>query len=93
VARKRGVIVRLTPTAPSYVCVDNAHGRILFSGTLSTPMHFTGHHIRVNIGLNSVVMKVDGRRVNITQSPAGYDIDLHHVIFLPSGRRPCSGGG
>jgi hypothetical protein len=88
--RHRTVTVRLSPTAPGFVCVDDAHGKILFSGTLATPASYTGRHIRVALGLPAPRMSVDGRNVPVTDAPTGYDINIHHVFVLPPKRRPCA---
>ena len=82
--------VRLRPAAPSFVCVDNGRGKVLFSGTASAPLRFRGRHIRVNIGLATTRLTVNGREIPINSSPAGYDINIHHVLVLPEGKRPCA---
>jgi hypothetical protein len=91
-ASGRGVSVRVNAADPSFVCVDNGRGKVLYRGTLTGTRTFTGHHIRVNIAKDTVVLQVDGRRIRLAQSPTGYDINLHHVIHLPAAGRPCPTG-
>jgi hypothetical protein len=73
--------VSLTPSQPSYLCVDDGAGRQLFSGTLTTRRVFRARKLRLNIGLSSVTMRVDGRRVPLSGSPTGY-------LVLPGGKAP-----
>ena len=46
------MIVRVSPTVPTYVCVDSGAGTpMMFEGILDTPSAFRGgHRLRVNLG-------------------------------------------
>lgn len=89
-AARRRVVVSLTASAPTYLCVDDAAGHRLFGGTLTGKRTFRGRRIRVNIGLDSVVMRVNGTRVPLNGSPTGYLLQAGGKApqYLPLGQRP-----
>ncbi|HWH95568.1 MAG TPA: hypothetical protein VNT03_17035, partial [Baekduia sp.] len=62
----------------------------LFSGTLSGKDVFKAHRVRMNIGLASTKVTVNGNPVRLDGSPAGLDITrAGGAKALPSGSRPC----
>lgn len=89
-AAKRRVVVSLTPAEPTYVCIDDAHGTRVFGGTLAQRKTFRGRRLRLNIGLNSVTVKVDGKRLALAGSPSGYLVQAggRTPQYLPLGQRP-----
>lgn len=87
----RGVTVRLVPgPQASYLCVDRGPGTPRTETTLSAPMTFKGRRIRINVGLSSVHVTVNGRPFALSGSPTGYDISLKKRAYLPRGQRPCA---
>jgi hypothetical protein len=88
---RRTVTVRVNALGrPSFVCADDGAGHQLFSGILSDARVFRGHHIRLNIGLASTRVKVNGKVVALDGSPAGLDISRRGARPLPLGQRPCA---
>ncbi len=89
-AARRLVTVRLTPAAATFLCVDDGAGRQLFNGTLSTSRTFKGRRVRLNVGLASTRVTIDGKPYALSGSPAGVDITRTGAVPLPLGNRPCS---
>jgi uncharacterized protein DUF4115 len=96
--RRRGprpatLSVRVPTTVPSYVCVDDGHGKILFTGVLTAGRHmsFRRPHLRLNVGNASVRILVNGNTYRIPLSPFGLDVLPDRVSFLPAALRPCTG--
>jgi hypothetical protein len=88
---RRTVTVRVNALGrPSFVCADDGAGHQLFSGILSDARVFRGRHIRLNIGLASTRVKVNGKVVALDGSPAGLDITPRGARPLPLGQRPCA---
>ncbi|WP_155892174.1 hypothetical protein [Conexibacter woesei] len=90
-AASRQVTVRVDATGrPTFLCVDDGKGNDLFSGTLSGKKVFRGRRIRMNIGLASTVITVNGNPVRLNGSPDGLDITrAGGAKTLPLGQRPC----
>jgi hypothetical protein len=86
------VTVRVDPSArPSFVCVDDGRGHQLFGGILAEAKTFKARRVRLNVGLNTTVVTVDGKPVPLAESPAGLDVTrAHGALPLPLGQRPCS---
>ena len=85
------VVVRLVPgPQASYLCVDHGPGTPTTETTLSAPLTFRGKRIRLNVGLSSVNVTVNGKPFKLAFSPSGYDIGLKKRTFLPQGQRPCA---
>ncbi|WP_372791162.1 hypothetical protein [Paraconexibacter sp.] len=89
-AARRRVTVRLTPAEPTFLCVDDGAGRQLFNGTLTSRRTFTGRRIRLNVGLASTRVTINGERYRLSGSPDGVDITRTRRTPLPLGQRPCS---
>jgi hypothetical protein len=86
-----GVTVRVDASVrPTFLCVDNAHGTVLFSGTLTGKKVFRAKRVRMNIGLASTRITVNGVPVRLDGSPAGLDITRKGgARNLALGQRPC----
>jgi len=90
-AAGKGVTVRVDASIrPTFLCVDNGNGTTMFSGTLSGKKVFRAKHVRMNIGLASTRITVNGNPVRIDGSPAGLDITRKGgARSLALGQRPC----
>jgi hypothetical protein len=90
-AASRQVTVRVDATGrPTFLCVDDGKGNDLFGGTLSGKKVFRGKRIRMNIGLMSTQVTVNGNPVRLNGSPDGLDITrAGGAKQLPLGQRPC----
>jgi hypothetical protein len=90
-AAPKQVVVRLVPTdQASYLCVDHGPGTPTTETTLATPLTFKGKRVRINVGLSSVRVTVNGKPFALAFSPSGYDIRVNKRSFLPQGQRPCA---
>jgi hypothetical protein len=85
------VTVRVDATGtPTFLCVDDGSGKVLFSGTLSGKDVYKAKRVRMNIGLKSTRVTVNGNPIRLDGSPAGLDITRKGgAKALPSGNRPC----
>jgi hypothetical protein len=90
-AAGKGVTVRVDASVrPTFLCVDNGHGTMMFSGTLTGKKVFRAKRVRMNIGLASTRVTVNGNAVRLDGSPAGLDITRKGgARSLPLGQRPC----
>ncbi|QEC48896.1 hypothetical protein FSW04_15815 [Baekduia soli] len=76
---------------PTFLCVDDGAGTELFNGTLDGVKVFTERRVRLNIGLASTRVTVDGNALVLAGSPAGFDITRRGgARELPLGQRPCA---
>jgi cytoskeletal protein RodZ len=85
------VRLRLVPAEPTYACVVDGSGKMLFGGTLSEPRNFKSKRIRINLGRTSVTVTVNKKRLRIPPSsdPVGYDLRAGKKPKpLPLGQRP-----
>ena len=90
-AAPKQVVVRLVPgDQASYLCVDHGAGTPATETTLSSPLTFRGKRVRINVGLSSVHVTVNGKPFALAFSPSGYDIGVNKRTFLPQGQRPCA---
>jgi hypothetical protein len=90
-APPKQVVVKLVPTSQaSYLCVDHGPGTATTETTLSSPLTFRGKRVRLNVGLSSVNVTVNGKPFKLAFSPSGYDIRVKKRSFLPQGQRPCA---
>jgi hypothetical protein len=89
--RPATVTVRVSAlTRPTFLCVEDGAGNQLFGGTLSGTQTFKAKLLRLNIGLASTAVSVNGRPVPLGGSPAGLEISRKGgTRTLPLGRRPC----
>jgi hypothetical protein len=89
--KPKGVTVRLVPgPQASYLCVDHGPGTAEIETTLSAPQTFKGKRVRLNVGLSSVSVTVNGKPFALSGSPTGYDLTRTKRTFLPQGLRPCA---
>jgi hypothetical protein len=90
-AAGKGVTVRVDASIrPTFLCVDNGHGTTMFSGTLTGKKVFRAKRVRMNIGLASTRITVNGNPVRLDGSPAGLDITRKSgARSLALGQRPC----
>jgi hypothetical protein len=85
------VVVKLVPgPQASYLCVDHGPGTPETETTLSAPLTFRGKRVRLNVGLSSVHVTVNGKDFALAGSPSGYDIGLKKRAYLQQGQRPCA---
>jgi transcriptional regulator with XRE-family HTH domain len=92
-ARPRRVSVRVTPTTPTYVCVDRGAGTpVLFEDTIDSAQTFRGKRVRVNLGKRDVQLMMNGKPVQVTPGPdpVGFAFTPRGSRELPSGERPCA---
>jgi hypothetical protein len=90
-AAGKGVTVRVDASIrPTFLCVDNGKGTTMFSGTLTGKKVFRAKRVRMNIGLASTRVTVNGNPVRVDGSPAGLDITRKGgARSLALGQRPC----
>lgn len=90
-ASSKLVTVRVDATGrPTFLCVDDGSGKVLFSGTLDGKKVFKQRRVRMNVGLKSTFITVNGNPIALTSSPAGLDITRKGgARELPLGNRPC----
>jgi cytoskeleton protein RodZ len=87
------VSLRITPSVPTYMCVDHGAGTTpVYQGITAQPQTFRGRHVRINLGKTSVTLTANGRRVPLTQgpNPAGLDFTPGSHKDIPVGQRPCA---
>ena len=87
------VSLRITPTVPTYMCVDKGVGtQPVYQGITATPQSFRGKHLRVNLGKTSVTITANGKHVTLAQgpNPAGIDFTPGKHKDIPVGSRPCA---
>ena len=97
-ARRRAAAARTTVTVrvdatgrPTFLCVDDGRGKTLFSGTLDGKRVFKARRVRMNIGLASTLVTVNGNPVRLNGSPDGLDVTrAGGAKTLPLGQRPCA---
>jgi cytoskeleton protein RodZ len=86
------VTLKVTPTVPTYMCVDKGAGTpVVFQGITATPQTFRGKHLRINLGKTSVALVANGKKVPLTPgpNPTGFDFTPRAQKELPTGQRPC----
>jgi hypothetical protein len=91
-AAPKRVVLRISPTVPTYVCIDRGTGTpIAFEGIISSARTWRGRHLRVNLGKTSVTVTANGKRVPLAvgPNPAGLDFTPGHHKDIPLGKRPC----
>ncbi len=83
----QAVKLQMTPTAPLYVCLVNAHGRFLiyeqtFSPGQTIPTE-SGRNLLLTLGNNNVQMKVNGNPVSVPQSNGAIRLQLTPTSVQP----------
>jgi cytoskeletal protein RodZ len=95
-AANRRLVLRVVPTGPTYVCVDDAKGQVTFEGTIAEARSFRarrGGRLRINLGRAAVRLTANGRRVRIEDGPAGAGFSFTRAgraTPLPAEQRPCA---
>jgi cytoskeleton protein RodZ len=91
--RPTTVRLRVTPTTPTYVCVDTGAGtEVTFEGILESARTFRGRRLRVNLGKTSIDLRANGRPVDVPggPDPVGFEFTPTSTEPLQSGERPCA---
>lgn len=78
------------PSIPTFVCIEDDRGRQLFAGMATTTVRATGRRLKLNLGLRSASVTVDGRPLAVPSSPYGVALTPTGSRFLPRGQRPCA---
>ena len=92
-AAPRRVVLRVSPTVPTYMCVDRGAGTtVIFQGITAKSESFRGRHLRINLGKTSVSVSANGKRVALQSgpNPIGLDFTPRHHKTIPAGQRPCA---
>jgi cytoskeleton protein RodZ len=91
-AASETVRLRVVPTGPTYVCVDDGKGNVRFEGTLQEARTFRGRRVRILLGRRAVEMTANGRRVPIEggSEPIAFDFSGGRRRELPPPRAPCA---
>ncbi len=89
------VDMRVEPTFPTYVCVDAGEGTdVIYEGTLEEARTFRRRdQLRINLGKRSVDVRVNGKPVEIVDSPdpLGLEATSDGAEEIPAGAdRPCA---
>ena len=95
-AANRRLTLRVVPTGPTYVCVDDGRGRVVFEGTVTGPRSFRarrGGRLRINLGRAAVRLTANGKRVRIQDGPSGAGFSFSRTgraTPLAAEQRPCA---
>jgi cytoskeleton protein RodZ len=89
----RVLSVRVVPTGPTYVCVDDGRGTVRFEGNITGPRTFRSRsRLRINLGRAAVRLTVNGKRVPIEDGPSGAGFSFSRsgrATPLAQAERPC----
>jgi cytoskeleton protein RodZ len=86
------VKVRIAPTEPTYLCVDDGR-KTLFEATITSPHSFRGKRVRVNLGRPSARISVNGKPFHYEEGAEAVGFSFSrtgHATPLPLGDRPCA---
>jgi cytoskeleton protein RodZ len=89
------VNLKVTPTVPTYVCVDHGPGTpVSFEGIIDGPRSFKAKKVRINLGKTSVRLAVNGKPFPVQQTgnPLGFEFSRTGHKQLLAGQRPCAAG-
>lgn len=93
-AAPRRVVVRITPSEPTYLCMDAGEGtEIVFEGTLDAARTFRDPQtLRLNLGKRSVEIVANGDPVPIEESPEPYGLEVTRSATeeIVGDSRPCA---
>jgi cytoskeletal protein RodZ len=85
--------VKLTvkPAGPTYLCVDDGRGTVVFEDTIEGAEDFKGKILRINMGNAQAQVDANGKPVKIEEgpNPVGYLFKPGKAKPLPDGDRPC----
>ncbi len=87
------VTLKLVPTSPVYVCVEDGSGKKLIDGATFSPGESipveTAHKLMITLGNGGVQMQVDGKPVTLAPgSPIGYELTPGKTTELSAGQLP-----
>ncbi len=87
------VTMKLVPTSPVYVCVEDGNGKRLISGVIYSPGQTvpteTAKKLLVTLGNSAVQMKVNGKNVTVGPgAPVGYALTPGKTTPLAAAQRP-----
>jgi len=85
------ITLEIAPATPTYTCVDDGAGEVVFEGTISEAERFKGKVLRVNLGNGQAKISVDGEAVDVKggPNPIGYRFSAKGEREIPDGERPC----
>lgn len=88
---RQDVRVRVDASAnPTFLCVEDGEGNSLYGGILDQSIVFIARHLRLNVGLGTTRITVNGRAVKLVGSPAGLDVTpTGGARPLAENQRPC----
>jgi hypothetical protein len=92
-AQPTTVVLRVSPSVPTYVCLDNGAGTdIVFDGIIQDTQTYRGKHLRLNLGKTSAELRKNGKLVSVPPgpNPVGFDFTLQSTKPLAVGQRPCA---
>lgn len=86
------VELAVSPDGPTYICVDDGAGNIVFQETIDKPKTFTGKTVRINMGRAAGTVEANGELVKIPEGPdpVGYEFTPGKSKPIPLGERPCA---
>ena len=81
----------MEPDGPTYVCVDDGRGNVVFEDTIDGREKFSGKMLRINMGRAAGSVEVNGEPVKIEPgpNPVGYSFEPGKTRELADGERPC----
>ena len=86
--------VRVVPSGPTYVCVDDGNGHVRFEGTIATARTFRNRgRLRINLGRAAVRLSANGKRIPVADGPAGAGFSIARsgaAKPLEPAERPCA---
>jgi cytoskeleton protein RodZ len=86
------VKVKIAPTEPTYVCVDDGH-KTIFEDTITSAHSFREKRVRVNLGRPSARISVNGKPFHYEEGAEAVGFSFSrtgHASRLPLGDRPCA---
>ena len=93
-AARRRVKLRVDPLGqPTYVCVDDGAGEVLFEGAITEPETFRGRRLRLNLGRRAAKVRLNDDRVAIEPGATPIALDFEageearEIVDEPS---PCA---
>ena len=86
------VELAVSPDGPTYLCVDDGAGNVVFEDTIDKAKTFTGKVVRINMGRAAGTVEANGEVVKIPEGPdpVGYEFTPGKSKPLPLGERPCA---
>jgi cytoskeleton protein RodZ len=89
-----GVVLRIAPSEPTYVCVDSGPGTtVVFENTLDAPRSFRNpRQLRVNLGKRSAAITLNGKPVAVqpTAEPLALELTRGGSSEIDAAEAPCA---